>query len=105
MSRSNRQGRDGRQSTQMNVTRKQFDWTETRPSTAVTEYISAITGREQTDFAPLYETIDPEALDSLIDDAERPTPVSISFEHAGHSVTVQSDGEVVITAPGASIGR
>jgi len=89
----------------MNVTRKQFDWTETRPSAAVTEYISAMTGREQTDFAPLYETIDPEALDSLVDSSDRSTPVSISFEYAGHSVTVRSDGELVVKAPGAKIGR
>lgn len=89
----------------MNVTRTQFDWTETRPSAAVTEHISAMTGREQTDFAPLYETIDPEALDSLIGSASRSAPVSISFEYAGHSVTVRSDGELVIKAPSASIGR
>lgn len=105
MSKSNRRSTDSDSSTQMNVTRKQFDWTETRPSAAVTEYISAMTGREQTDFAPLYETVDPEALDSLIGSSKRSTPVSISFEYAGHSVTVRSDGELVIKAPSASIGR
>ena len=89
----------------MNVTRKQFDWSETQPSAAVTEHISAMTGREQTDFAPLYETVDPEALDSLVESSDRSTPVSISFEYAGHSVTVRSDGELVIKAPGSSIGR
>jgi hypothetical protein len=89
----------------MNVTRTQFDWTETRPSAAVTEHISAMTGREQTDFAPLYETIDPEALDSLVDSSDRSTPVSISFEYAGHSVTVRSDGALIIEAPSAKIGR
>ncbi|MFY4814048.1 HalOD1 output domain-containing protein [Haloarcula argentinensis] len=105
MSKSNRWSRDGDTPTSMNVTRKQFDWSETRPSAAVTEYISAMTGREQTDFAPLYETIDPEALDSLLDSPKRSTPVSISFEYAGHSVTVRSDGELVIEAPSSSIGR
>ncbi len=99
MSKSNRRSRDSDTSTPMNVTRKQFDWSETRPSAAVTEYISAMTGREQTDFAPLYETIDPEALDSLVDSSGRSTPVSISFEYAGHSVTVRSDGELVIKLP------
>ncbi|SDW02164.1 hypothetical protein SAMN05443574_10164 [Haloarcula vallismortis] len=105
MSKSNRRSTDGGSSPPMNVTRKQFDWSETRPSAAVTEHISAITGREQTAFAPLYETIDPEALDSLIDSSDRSTPVSISFEYAGHSVTVRSDGELVVKAPSASIGR
>lgn len=105
MSKSNGRSGDEDSSIPMNVTRKQFDWTETQPSAAVTEHISAMTGREQTDFAPLYETIDPEALDSLVDSSDRSTPVSISFEYAGHSVTVRSDGELVIKAPGARIGR
>ncbi|MEF8829157.1 MAG: HalOD1 output domain-containing protein [Haloarcula sp.] len=105
MSESNRRSRDSGSSTPMNVTRKQFDWTETRPSAAVTEYIAVMTGQEQTDFAPLYETVDPEALDSLVDSSDRLTPVSISFEYAGHSVTVRSDGELVIKAPSAKIGR
>ena len=89
----------------MNVTRKQLDWSETRPSAAVTEHISAMTGREQTDFEPLYETIDPEALDSLADSSGRSTPVRISFEYAGHSTTVRSDGELIIKGPSSSIGR
>ncbi|TQR22468.1 hypothetical protein C9J85_15395 [Haloferax sp. wsp5] len=50
----------------MNVTRRQFDWSETRPSAAVTEYISAMTA-ENRRLPPLVETIDPEALDSLVD--------------------------------------
>ncbi|WP_337999197.1 HalOD1 output domain-containing protein [Haloarcula rubripromontorii] len=105
MSKSNRRSTESDTSRPMNVTRKQLDWTETRPSAAVTEYISALTGREQTDFAPLYETVDPEALDSLIDSSNRSTPVSISFEYADHSITVRSDGELVIKAPKSSIGR
>lgn len=89
----------------MNVTRGQFDWTETRPSAAVIEHISAITGRERTAFAPLYEAVDPEALDSLIDSSDRSGPVSISFEYAGHSITVRSDGELVVAALSARISR
>jgi hypothetical protein len=105
MSKSNRWSGDGDSSTPTNVTRKQFDWDETPPSAAVTEYISAMTGREQTDFPPLYETVDPEALDSLVGASARSSPVSVSFEYVGHSITVRSDGELVIAAPSAKIGR
>ncbi|WP_336337489.1 HalOD1 output domain-containing protein [Haloarcula brevis] len=105
MSKSNRRSGDSDPSQPTTVTRKQFDWTETRPSAAVTEYISAMTGREQTDFPPLYETVDPEAVDSLVAPSDRASPVSISFEYAGHAVTVRSDGELVVEAPSAKIGR
>jgi len=102
MSKSNRWSGNRDAAGQMDVTRKQFDWSETRPSMAVPEVISAITGREQTDFAPLYEAIDPEALDALV---QSDSSVSVSFEHAGHSITVRSDGEVVVHTATASIGR
>ncbi len=65
MSKSNRRSRDSDTSTPMNVTRKQFDWSETRPSAAVTEYISAMTGREQTDSHRC--RVSTRGVDSLVD--------------------------------------
>lgn len=40
---------------------------------------------------PLYESIDPDALDMLI---EKMSDGEISFTHAGHAIRVKSDGTI-----------
>jgi hypothetical protein len=50
-------------------------------------------GVAPTDLTPLYQAIDPDRLDGILDrDGERPTPVAVEFEYAGFDVRVQSDG-------------
>jgi hypothetical protein len=59
--------------------------------------IEAITAQEGADplemTEPLYETIDPDALDSLFRDGRG----SVVFEFRGFLVTVSSDGDVDLT--------
>lgn len=42
---------------------------------------------------PLYETIDADALDTIVDSA---TDIELSFEHDGHTVVVRADGSVAV---------
>lgn len=86
------------------VVRKQYDWSSLTPSTAVVEAVAAATGRDPTTIEPLYERIDPDALDALVG-ANGTTPdsenVSVSFSFAELLVTVQRNGEVVVRADGS----
>lgn len=67
-------------------------------SAAVVDAIAAADGVEPTDLEPLYEAVDPEALDDLF----RTSPGSVTFEFNGYRVTVTSAGDVELrslTAP------
>jgi Halobacterial output domain 1 len=72
------------------------------PRSLTNQILTAIaesTHRSVEDLGPLYDVIDPEALDALF--ARRadgsPRPVGkISFQYAGYWVTVSSDGAVEI---------
>ena len=59
--------------------------------------VEAIADARETDAVdlrpPLYDVIDPNALDQLCRDGG---PVSIEFEYQGHAVTVSSDGTVSV---------
>lgn len=66
-----------------------------------TTVINRILAREDvssTDVTPLYEVIDPEALDTLFapkqDGSRRSTTGRVSFEYQGYRVTITSVGEV-----------
>lgn len=89
------------------VWRAQFDWSSTLPSTAVVETVAAAVGCDPTDLEPLYDYVDPDALDTLIINAldtlardGDPTPPSggttIGFGFADYDVTVYTDGEVAV---------
>ena len=56
-------------------------------------------GTDPLDIPPLYESVDPDALDALFTpDSREPVLGEVTFTHAGYEVTVAYDGEVVITA-------
>lgn len=83
------------------VTRERYEWSSTNPSTAVVETVAATTGRDPMTLEPLYERVDPDALDALVNpngsnlDSQ---DVTVSFSFADHSVTVHRNGEVVVRA-------
>lgn len=79
--------------------RHTYDWEDVRPSAAVVEMVAIAADREPFGLQPLFDAIDPDALDALVDrhDAERSTDTSVSLRYAGHDVTVRSDGEVTVT--------
>jgi hypothetical protein len=63
------------------------------PSVQITDKISAKAGCDVVELPPLYDTIDPEQLDSLVEDM---TDGAVSFRYTGHDITVTSDGTVTL---------
>jgi len=81
--------------------RAQFEWASTVPSTAVIETVAIALDREPTTIEPLYESIDPDALDALLRSNGSPATandVTVSFVVADRQVTVHSRGDVVVRA-------
>lgn len=64
----------------------------------VVDEVSRIEGVDQTDLPPLYDVVNPDALDSLLGDADRESEgdVRISFSYSGYVVTARDDGIVEI---------
>jgi len=58
-------------------------------STAVVEAVSASTGRPVSDLPPLYDAVDPDALDALF--ADRAADGWVRFRYADHVVEVRAD--------------
>lgn len=82
------------------IVRSHHDWTTTSPSQAVIEAIA--TAEETTPGAlaretgtTLYDYIDPEALDSLVD-SDRDGSVEISFDVDHLHITIARSGQLVI---------
>lgn len=78
------------------VVRAQYEWSSTEPSTAVIEAVSTVVNREPTDLEPLYDAIDPDALNALVGTEGADAAVSVSFPFVDRLVTVHATGEVVV---------
>ena len=85
------------------VAHNTYDWSATPPSTGIAETIAAAAGSDATAVAPLHDSIDAGALDSLLRSskhrsdavkADEHKDLAISLVHAGHEVTVRSGGSV-----------
>jgi len=69
-------------------------------SIQIVEAVAETAGVDPLELPPLYETIDPEAIDALIADLEAGQSTSadiIKFAYADHMVTVHSDQTVEVT--------
>lgn len=71
-----------------------YDWSDTTPSTAVIEGIAILQNSEPTNFPekfdPLFEYIDPDALDTLVT-GDCPTTLTFSIEQ----YTIRIDGSTL----------
>lgn len=80
-------------------------------SETVVAAVAEATGRDPLDLDPLYDVVDPDALDGLFDSrGTQPNSAEITFSMAGCRVVARGDGEVVVTPPAeaerpATIGR
>lgn len=72
------------------------DWSGDEPlSFSVVRAVSMLAGEEPEALQPLYEVIDPDALDSLFTDrAGRNGTLSFSLD--GYDVTIHADGSIVV---------
>lgn len=99
MSEPNRPDDDGPPTDTREPIRAEFDWSKAIPCTAIVETVAIAANREPTELDPLYEAVDPEALDTLIQSMETNSTVgdaTVTFAFDGHEVTVHRDGRVVV---------
>jgi hypothetical protein len=92
-------GRDGTVAEPGQGVQDEFDWEETPPSTAVVEVVSRALNVEPTAVEPLYDVVDPDALDRLVDTdaADRSRSATrTEFAYEGLRVTVESVGRVAV---------
>jgi len=76
-----------------------YEWQGNRvPSTAVIDAVAAATAREHRSLPPLYDAIDGEALDSLLEGArDRQTGrTRVVFDWAGVTVVIESGGDIEV---------
>ncbi|MFC7177461.1 HalOD1 output domain-containing protein [Halosegnis marinus] len=93
------EGATDREHTDTDAVRTRYDWSETTPSAAVAEVLAVAADRDPTETEPLYDSIDPDALDTLVaggTGADGREPTTVTFESGGFRVTVTGDGEVVV---------
>lgn len=73
------------------------------PGARVVDALAAVTGKSPTQLRPLYEVIDPDALDRFLDDApiapDRSPDRAVSFRYEGCTVTVRGDGRILVSLP------
>lgn len=69
-----------------------------QPSEAVIRSVATATGKDPTSLDPLYESVDPDALDTLLTESDR---IAVELEFDAHSVTVHNDGTVLVQSAAA----
>lgn len=77
------------------MTLQHLDYYQDSPSLRVIDALAAVTDTDPLELPPLYEVIDPEALDALF----RPdsgVEGTVQFTFGPHEITVRSDGTVAI---------
>lgn len=75
-----------------------------RPSTAVTEAVAATTGRKPATMPPLYEYIDPDALNAVLTSRtnDSANAVAVSFTYGGVTVRIDSGGWIEVQSDSVS---
>lgn len=76
--------------------RTSFEWSGSEsPSTTVVTEVAEVTGTDAQSMTPLYEVVDPDALDSLFARAHPSTDGSIAceFQYQGYSVVLEGNGQ------------
>jgi hypothetical protein len=84
----------GRDRTDETISR-QFDWAETPPSVAVVRLISVAMNCDPTAIEPLGESVDPEALDRLLQSMDE--GAKLQFTHLCLSILLCGDGTASVT--------
>lgn len=74
------------------------DWTATDvPTPAIVRGVAAVTGTDPMEMRPLYDVLDPEAVNRFVTHAgAREGPTRLSFQFEDCAVDVHGDGRVVV---------
>ena len=94
-------GSDSRGGGVRGTVRAQYEWASTPPPIAVIETVTVALDRKETTFGPLYESVDPDALDALLrsnGSSATPGELTVTLTVADRQVTVHGSGEVVVRA-------
>ncbi|WP_169302398.1 HalOD1 output domain-containing protein [Halorientalis salina] len=67
-------------------------------STKIVRQVAAETGRDVLNLSPLQETIDPDALDAVVESSTPDTTLGIRFTYEGYIVTVDGSGTVTLSS-------
>lgn len=74
-----------------------FDPAALDPSIAVVEATAAIREDDPERYAPLFEVVDPEALDRLCGGGDNDHHTVVEFTYLDHRVRVRSDGQISVS--------
>lgn len=89
----------GNDSTTTEIVLNTGEWVRDTENTPVYAVVSAVAEVENTDpveLPPLYDAIDPEALNDLFTSRPDSALEQLSFQYAGYSVVVRGNGEVEV---------
>lgn len=104
MFRGNHSPHDDRSAHERDALTAQFDPADERaPSAAVIESVATMIDSDPATITPLFDVVDPDALDRLCDAAirgpNRDAPLTVSFRYEGCAVTVHADGRLTVSEP------
>ena len=68
--------------------------TPERTATVLIDAVASLREVDQTALEPLYDTVDPEVLDSLCAGPDADCSLQISFQYEGYAVTILGDGRI-----------
>lgn len=71
---------------------------ENTPVYMVVSAVAEVEGTDPVELPPLYDAINPEALNALFTSRAKSTVERITFQYAGYSIVVRGDGEVRVQA-------
>lgn len=77
--------------------RVKYDSVRATPSFAVVAVVSNITGIDPLELDPLYESIEPDALNALFT-ADISSAIRLTFQYSGYEITVGNDDVVELAA-------
>lgn len=74
-----------------------FSWTDgDSPSLAVVRAVARLDGRNPVDLPPLFEALDPDSLNAMLEHARRyDTDWTLRFQYAGYEVDLEATGQGV----------
>lgn len=71
-------------------------WGVRSVSTSVVQTVAQATNREPDELEPLYDVVDPDALDALFEGDDASARVRVVFTYEGYQVTVSGAGDVEV---------
>lgn len=74
--------------------------TENTPVYAAVSAVAEVDGTDPVELPPLYDAIDPEALNALFTSQSHAPVERLSFQYAGYEVVVRGNGTVLVRAVG-----